>query len=190
MKRLIQLIPAICILLLAGCDNMTDTAPVPNSGLDAASASTIDISGVWNQEEKVYLTFPGEVAGPLFQVDPEGPVLHVNCIVFGTFAIDQAGADFTYESITTAGSCTTRGGQVATPPFPPGPNTGSGTINGRSFQLVADPDGAGVHCTKNGTVKTVSGGVAGEIHSRGRCDVGVLGFRPANARNESVFTRL
>jgi len=190
MKRLIQLLPAICILLLAGCDTMTETAPVTSPGLDAANTTAINLGGAWNYDFEVLLVFPGLVA-PDFGYQQEGPVLRLNCAGTGTAVFTQDGSNFTatisedYELV----SCVTRGGQVGGPPWPPGDAHYSGDIRGRSISYVSEPDAAGISCSANGVLKEVVAGSAMEIHTNGGCDLSAFPFRPAHAKNSAVYTR-
>jgi hypothetical protein len=186
--RFFYLVPALSILILAGCDSLTDS--VTADGLDLHAAATVDISGDWNYDFEVLLVFPGFIA-PDFGYDQEGPILRLNCAGTGTAVFTQDGSNFTatlsenYELV----SCVTRGGQVGGPPWPPGDAHYSGDISGRSISYVSEPDAAGITCSANGVLKAVVAGSAMEIHTNGGCDLSGFPFRPAHAKNSAVYTR-
>jgi hypothetical protein len=184
--RLVYLVPVLSVLTLTGCDSLTDA--VTADGLDLHAAATVDVSGDWLYEVEVFLVFPGFVA-PEFGYESESPVLQFRCTGSGTAQFDQDGTSFILVSNQIEASCETPGGQVGPAPWPPGPATSFGTLNGRSLHYASQPDAAGITCGGNGVVKEVVAGTATEIHLRGGCDLSAFPFRPAQAKNAYVLTR-
>ena len=89
----------------------------------------------------------------------------------------QTGSTFTGTLEHPTGTCRTKGGQIAPPPWAlPYRATLAGRVTGRAlhFDQVDDPpDPAGpVTCPKNGTIQVV-GGVAVQLETVGRCDLQV-----------------
>ena len=187
-----HLLPALAVLLVAGCERGPGTEPQLARDGPAASAgasSPVDVGGTWVHTETVWLTFAG-LAAPAFGVAPEGPVLHVTCEVVGTLTLDQDGSTFTgtltFDDARTA--CRTKGGQTASAPWA-NPYTAaiSGSVTGHALHFdQVEPDG--IVCPKNGSA-TVVDGIATRLDIRGRCDLSAFPFRPASARNASTETR-
>ena len=134
----------------------------------AAGQAAPDVSGTWSWNEHIILTVPADVAAFAFGVAPEGPVMHLTCDSRGTLLIQQNGASFTGSTDQQA-SCVTRGGQVATPPFPPFFDL-AGTITGRAVHFTTGDLGQGITCTYHGSL-SVHDGVATALNASGGCDV-------------------
>jgi hypothetical protein len=151
---------------------------VPDAPLLAQGAgATLDISGVWDYVEETFMV-----------VKPAGEVLHLRCVSpDGILTINQTGSTFTGTLVHPTGSCETNDGVVIPPPWDLPYEAGiEGRITGRALHI--DQQDPVTHCPKNGTIK-VSGGIAVELTTVGRCDLSFTPFRPATATNSATATR-
>ena len=147
----------------------------------SAQGSVADVSGTWTWNEYVIFTGPGPAITAFFQVQLEGPVMHVRCDTWGGLTIQQNGPSFTGFA-DQQWACVTQGGQTAqSAPFPPGFSV-SGEITGRGVHFVADV-GQGFSCSYDGSLR-VAGGVATSLNATGGCDV-PMPFHPNMDRSIS-----
>lgn len=179
-----NLLSTACAALLIGCaadDRIGGGPTAPQQPNLAAAHTAIDISGTWDYVEEVFLV-----------VRPAGEVLHITCLnAEGVLTIVQDGATFTGTLVHPTSACQTKEGVAIPPPWPsPYEAVLSGRITGRAIHIdqFDAPPNPPVHCPKNGTIK-VAGGTAVELKTTGRCDLSVLPFRPAMAKNSGVATR-
>jgi hypothetical protein len=179
-----NLLAAACAALLMGCaadDPLRGGPTAPEQPNLAAAQAAIDISGTWEYIEESFLV-----------VRPEGEVLHVTCLsAEGVLTIVQDGATFTGTLVHPTSTCHTKEGVVIPPPWPlPHEAVLSGRITGRAIHIdqYDAPPNPPVHCPKNGTI-SVTDGTAVELTTTGRCDLSVLPFSPAMAKNSGIATR-
>ena len=193
----------LTIVLAAGqgCSDATPFAPArgfagatsTSHASTQAAGSAADVTGTWRYNEETKLVLPGLFA-ELLGLESEGAVLHVNCSSpDGVLELAQAGTAVTGTLVHTTGTCRTKGGQLAPTPWAlPYRATISGRIAGLTLhldQLDDPPDPAGpVPCPKTGTIEVIEGVTVG-LQTRGRCDLSVLGSRPAAATNSATATR-
>lgn len=178
-----QLFPIAIATMLIGCsDRAQPLAPLVETAAVAASqAAMVDISGTWNYAEtSVLVVKPGE------------EVIHIICTSpDGVLTIDQSGATFTGTLTHPTSICETKDGQIVPAPWPmPYEAVLSGRISGRSLHIdqFDAPPAPPVHCVKQGVVR-VSDGAAISLQTTGRCDLSLVPFRPATARNSATATR-
>ena len=201
--RLLSVV-GVMIALAAGqgCSDGTPFAParalagaasVSDASTQAAGSAAADVTGTWRYNEETKLVLPGWF-GELLGLQSEGAVLHMNCSSpDGILELIQAGTAVTGTLVHATGTCRTKGGQVAPTPWAlPYRATIFGRIAGLTLhldQLDDPPDPAGpVPCPKTGTIEVIDGVTVG-LQTRGRCDLSVLGSRPATASNAAVATR-
>ena len=158
----------------------------------SSQATPVSVDGVRNYQEDTVLLFAGDLA-PAFGLVPEGAVLQIHCSSpDGVLTLNQTGSTITGTLEHPTGSCRTKGGQAAPPPWGlPYRATLTGRITGRALHLeqLDDPAAPGaVACPKNGTIQ-VAGGTAVGLKTVGRCDLSGLGVRPAVATNSATGTR-
>ena len=193
----------LTIVLAAGqgCSDATPFAPArglagATSTSDAstqAAGLAADVTGTWRYNEQTKLVLPGLLA-ELLGLESEGAVLHMNCSSpDGVLELAQAGTAVTGTLVHATGTCRTKGGQLAPTPWAlPYRATISGRIAGLTLhldQLDDPPDPSGlVPCPKTGTIEVIQGVTVG-LQTRGRCDLSVLGSRPAAASNSATATR-
>lgn len=157
-----------------------------------SQAAPVSVDGVWSYQEDTVLLFAGDLA-PAFGLAPEGPVLQIHCSSpDGVLTLHQTGSTITGTLEHPTGSCRTKGGQVAPPPWGlPYRATLTGRITGLALHLnqIDDPPAPGaVACPKNGTIQ-VAGGTAVGLETVGRCDLSGFGVRPAVATNSAMGAR-
>jgi hypothetical protein len=161
------LIPALALLLLAGCSDQEAVGPLAENhtvvAAGAVNAATPDISGVWQQERDLVIHLAAWAA-PMFGLTPEGQRTTLRCSLTGTVDITQTGAAFS-ATYTEQGECTTPGGQSVQ-------NMGAGdmdgTISGRSISAIAVGHPGPVECPQRGSIRVVNG-AAIEISGMGNC---------------------
>jgi hypothetical protein len=161
------LIPALAVLLLAGCTDRETLGP-PSASYSvvtagAANAATPDISGSWLQERDLFIHLAAWAA-PMFGITPEGERTTLRCSLTGTAEISQNGASFT-ATYAEQGACTTPGGQSVQVG---GSGEMDGDISGRSISASAIGYPGPVECPQRGSIRVVNG-VAVEISGMANC---------------------
>jgi hypothetical protein len=160
-------IPALALLLLAGCSDQEAVGPLAENhsvvAAGAVNAATPDISGVWQQERDLFIHLAAWAA-PMFGVTPEGERTTLRCSATGTVEFVQDGAAFT-ATYTEQGECSTPGGQTVQVG---GAGTMDGTISGRSIAAMAIGHPGPVECPQRGSIRVVNG-AAVEISGMAHC---------------------
>ena len=142
------------------CSSLTLLMLLAVPMLDPPSATAqapdpVNLAGDWAWTEEVLVVLPAEIALFFFQVPvPEGPVMHLRCASWGTMTLTQAG-NVVAGGASQQSTCTTRGGQAAVPPFPPGFGV-TGTLKGHALHFDLDV-GEGFACPYQGSLSVVAG---------------------------------
>ena len=177
-RRLMMVVPALPILLLAACSETSLSPPtvpalsspppaVTEDDATAASAPA-NIGGTWQWQQSTRFSVPPLEAGFLGIV-PEGSMTHVTCQSGGTLTIIQSTASMFAGSATQSSSCRTHGGFVFNPvpvPFPAALDVANGEVMGRHFTF--DFIAYGAACPQTGAIR-IENGQAVELHGTGDC---------------------